>query len=243
METYEVKGKSCNVYNISEVPEYIAYLDDWRDARKDDWVKTDDNKVLQILRRYKAGNDEMVFTATGTYKVAPSTKLTSKRKKNIYSINGKNWYDTLKDRKNPTGNEIRFAKRLKFGEEPYKVYLEIYNTKSISEAKKKAAILIKTKRIQKIMDEDLKDVFKRQKVDLDYLIESAKDVVDGGKNDSDRLKALNMLWDAYGVVKQKQITEVRGVFQGFSPEELENVQRKEIEAPNDNNTSELLDDE
>lgn len=90
------------------------------------------------------------------------------------------------------------------------------------------------------MDEDLKDVFAAKGVDLDYLIGACKEVVDGGKNDSDRLKALNMLWDAFGVVKQKQVTEVRGVFQGFSPEEIEGVQRQEIKG-NNNDTTKLLD--
>tara|TARA_Y100000401_G_scaffold116900_1_gene123874 strand:- start:10118 stop:10843 length:726 start_codon:yes stop_codon:yes gene_type:complete len=240
LETYEVKGKEHKVYNVSEVPEYIQYLDDWRDARKGDWVKTDDSKVIQVLRRYKAGRDELMFTAAGTVKIAKKSTLRGIRKGNIYSLNGKNWYDTLKDRKNPTKLEIMFAKRLKYGEEPYKAYLEVYNTDNVTEAKKKAAILIKTKRIQKLMDEDLKDVFAAKGVDLDYLIGACKEVVDGGKNDSDRLKALNMLWDAFGVVKQKQVTEVRGVFQGFSPEEIEGVQRQEIKG-NNNDTTKLLD--
>ncbi len=228
MKTYEVKGKKCNVYDMSEVPLDIQYKEDWRKGNKGEWVKTDDGKVIQILRKYKAGKDEFILTATGTYKVAPGTLLDSVRRENIYSINGKSWRNTLKDRKNPTESEILFAKRVAYGEEPYIAYLEVYSTKDEKTAKKKASILIKTKRIQKIMDEDLKDVFKRQSVDLDYLIESAKLVVDSGKNDSDRLKALHMLWDAYGVVKQKQITEVRGVFQGFSPEELDVAQRIQI---------------
>jgi hypothetical protein len=228
LKSYEVKGKKCNVYNISEVPLDIQYKENWRDGNKGDWVKTDDGKVIQILRRYKAGKDELILTATGTYKVSPGTLLDSVRRDNIYSLNGKTWRNTLKDRKNPTELEILFAKRVAYGEEPYKAYLEVYNTNDEKAAKKKASLLIKTKRIQKIMDEDLKDVFKRQNVDLDYLIESAKIVVDSGKNDSDRLKALHMLWDAYGVVKQKQVTEVRGVFQGFSPEEIDVAQRKQI---------------
>lgn len=228
MKSYEVKGKQCNVYNIEEVPLSIQYKDNWRDGNKGDWVKTDDDRVVQILRRYKAGKDELILTATGTYKVAPGTLLDSVRRDNIYNLSGKSWHKALKDRKNPTQSEILFAKRVAYGEEPYKAYLEVYKTNDEKTAKKMASILIKTKRVQKIMDEDLKDVFKRQNVDLDYLIESAKLVVDSGKNDSDRLKALHMLWDAYGVVKQKQITEVRGVFQGFSPEELDVAQRTQI---------------
>ena len=79
------------------------------------------------------------------------------------------------------------------------------------------------------MNEDLKDVFANKGVDLDYLIGAAKDVVDGGKNDSDRLKDLNMLWYAFGVVKQQKVTEIAGVFQGFDLKHLESAERKQIE--------------
>lgn len=84
------------------------------------------------------------------------------------------------------------------------------------------------------MRQDLKDSFSKLNIDLDYLIESAKDVVDGGKNDSDRLKALNMLWDAFGVVEQQKVTEVKGIFQGFQPEELTGIERKELAEASEN---------
>ena len=74
------------------------------------------------------------------------------------------------------------------------------------------------------MREELQASFAKQGIDLDYLIGSAKEVVDGGKNDSDRLKALNMLWDAFGVVEKQAVTEVKGIFQGFSPEQLDSAE-------------------
>ena len=80
------------------------------------------------------------------------------------------------------------------------------------------------------MTQDLKDTFSKLGVDLDYLIESAKDVVDGAKNDSDRLKALGMLWQAFGVVEEQKVTEIKGVFQGFSPKELMTAERGQIES-------------
>ena len=147
------------------------------------------------------------------------------RKEDIHSVSGENWYTRMKNRKKPTQKEILFAAKIGLGEDPTEAYLAIFDTENRDQAKKKAGILIKTERIQKIMNEKLKDTFTKFSVDLDYLIESAKDIVDGGKNDSDRLKALSMLWDAYGVIETQKITEVRGVFQGFQPEQIEQAGR------------------
>ena len=77
------------------------------------------------------------------------------------------------------------------------------------------------------MDEKLEDVFKKRGIDLNFLIEAAQDVVSGGKNDSDRLNALKMLWDAYGVVKSQKVTHV-GLFQGHTVNQLEEAKRPEV---------------
>ena len=230
MKTYKVNKSNCYVYKVSEVPPGIEYREDWRDGLIGDWVKTDDNHVMQILRRFKTGSKEFIGTCTGTYIVSPESNLDSIRNGDIYSLSGKNWYERLTGRKEPTKNEILFAQRISLGSSPTEAYLAVYNTDNEDTAKKKSAILIKQERIQKLVRQDLKDTFSKLGVDLDYLIESAKDVVDGAKNDSDRLKALGMLWQAFGVVEEQKVTEIKGVFQGFSPKELMTAERGQIES-------------
>ena len=225
MKRHKVKNKFHKVYTKAEVPRDIDYKEDWKNADIGDWVETDDKHVMQILRK----DNFTVGTCTGTYPTTDDTKMSSVRKKDIYTVSGENWYTRLKNRKEPTKKEIIFAKRIQCGGEPSDIYAEVFNTTSKKNAKEKAALLIKSERIQKIMNEDLKDVFANKGVDLDYLIGSAKDVVDGAKNDSDRLKALNMLWDAFGVVKQQKVTEIAGVFQGFDLKHIEGAERKQIE--------------
>ena len=83
-------------------------------------------------------------------------------------------------------------------------------------------------RIDTLMREELKDTFGKHAIDLDYLIGIAKDVTDGAKNDADRLRALTMLWDAYGVIEKQKITNVTGIFQGLSQEQLDSAQRPEL---------------
>ena len=228
METYKVGNKTHKVYTMDELPIDIHYKDDWREGSKGDWVKTDDEHIMQILRKNDVGNSVTIGTCTGTYLISPNTTMDSVRKEDIHSVSGENWYTRIKNRENPTKQEVLFAAKVGLGEDPTEAYLAIYSTDDRNQAKKKSAILVKTERIKKIMREDLKDTFSNNAVDLDYLIKSAKDVVDGGKNDSDRLKALNMLWDAYGVVEKQKVTEVRGIFQGFKPEQIEQAERNLI---------------
>ena len=225
MKRHKVKNKFHNVYTTRDVPSGIEYRKDWKNADIGDWVKTDDGHVIQILRK----DSFTVGTCTGSYSYTDDSLMDTVRKKDIYSVSGENWYSRLKNRKKPTKKEIIFAKRVQRGGDPILTYVEIFNTTNKKNAKEKAALLIKSERIQKIMNEDLKDVFANKGVDLDYLIGSAKDVVDGAKNDSDRLKALNMLWDAFGVVKQQKVTEIAGVFQGFDLKHIEGAERKQIE--------------
>jgi len=229
MKTYKVNKSNCYVYKENEFPPGTDYKEDWRKGAVGDWVKTDDGYIIQILRRFKAGDRECVGTCTGTYIISPDTTMDSIRTGDIYSFSGKNWYERLTGRKEPTKNEILFAQRISLGSKPTEAYLAVYNTDNEDTAKKKSAILIKQERIQKLVRQDLKDTFSKLGVDLDYLVESAKDVVDGAKNDSDRLKALGMLWQAFGVVEEQKVTEIKGIFQGFSPEQLMDADRGQIE--------------
>tara|TARA_R110002012_G_scaffold7562_6_gene35300 strand:- start:10194 stop:10916 length:723 start_codon:yes stop_codon:yes gene_type:complete len=228
MKTYKVNKTNCHVYNADELPDDIQYNINWRKGKVGDWVQADDGKIVQILRRYNTSGMECIGTCTGTYVVSDDNEMDTVRKKDIYSVSGKNWYDRLVNRKEPTKYEVLFAQRLALGDQPTQAYLHVYKTKDEDTAKRKAAILVKQERIQKLVRQDLKDTFGKLGIDLDYLVESAKDVVDGAKNDSDRLKALNMLWDAFGVVETQKVTEVAGIFQGFSTEQIESVERKAL---------------
>lgn len=232
MMSYVVNGKDCFIYEKEEVPDSLEYKENWHEADEGDWVLTDDNYVIQILK--KKGN--LIQTCTGTY--TSRSKLDTKKKKDITSISGKSSYQKVIDRENPTQKEYFFALRASKGQKPAEAYMEVYDTKNPRTAAKKAAVLLKTKRIKKIMNEDLKDVFEKKGVSLGYLIGAAKDVVDAGKNDSDRLNALKMLWTAFGVIPESTtVTHIAGLIQGFDLEKLEAAKRpKEIVGKSDIST-------
>ena len=55
-----------------EVPNEITFKDDWRKSKIGDWVKTDDDHVVQILRKGTMLNQgryplQYVGTCLGTY--------------------------------------------------------------------------------------------------------------------------------------------------------------------------------
>ena len=78
------------------------------------------------------------------------------------------------------------------------------------------------------MNEKLETTFNTLGVDLDYLIGAAKDITDNAKNDSDRIRSLSMLWDAFGVIEKQKVTNVTGIFQGISQDQLDSAQRPEL---------------
>ena len=227
MRSYKVKGEEHFVYDLeSELPEDITVIPCWKNARDGDWVRADDNSYIQVLKRDKLGKTDVVQTCVGMYSV--SGTMDTAERKSRYNLSGKSSYDILRDRKNPTGKEKLFAKRIVLGQDAVEAYMSVYDTNSKDYAKKRSALLLKTQRMDVLMDKNKEDVMGKLKIDLYYLLERAKEEVDNGKNGSDRISALKMLWDAWGVVEKQKITEVTGIFQGFEQNKLEEVKRPEL---------------
>ena len=224
MRTYKVKGEEHLVYDLeSELPEDINPIKNWRDGIPGDWVRADDNAYIQILESKKVGKTDVIQTCIGTYSV--NGKMDTAERKNRHNLSGKSNYESLRYRKNPTDQERLFAKRIVLGQKAVEAYMEVYNTNSKEYAKKRASLLLKTQRIDVLMDKNKEDVMGKLEIDLYYLIEKAKEEVDNGKNGSDRISALKMLWDAWGVVEKQKMTEITGIFQGFEQNKLEEVKR------------------
>ena len=227
MRKYKIKNKTHIVYDLeSDVPSGTVINPDWKNSRVGDWVAADDGAYIQVLDKKKIGKTTTVVTCIGTYSVTGSMDTAERESRR--TLNGLNGDNIVKKRKNLTQREILFAKRIALGEKPIEAYLAVYDAKSRSYANRRAALLMKTKRVDKLMNQDLKDTFAKKGVDLDYLIQQAKDECDNGKNGSDRLGALKMLWEAFGVVEKRKVTEITGIFQGFDQKRLESAKRPEL---------------
>ena len=81
------------------------------------------------------------------------------------------------------------------------------------------------------IDKTALEVAKQLGIDHEYILQKLKDLADYSEDDNIQLQSVKELGKAIGTVgnaiKQKEIGVV-GMFQGFSPKELESVERKEL---------------
>ena len=231
MREYTVAKIKHIVYDdVTELPQSFNYLQYWREAKVGDWVKADDGSIVQIIRsgimkkrRGKVKDVRYLGTCTGTFSTAKSTKMHTTPFDNIYSFSGKKYQQgSLKDRKDPTTNEIMFAQYVSRGCSLEEAYLKAYKTKNRKHAYISAGILIKTERIQKLMREDLKPVLKALGIDKELVLSGIRDIATTAEKDSDRLKALIELEDILEIKETTKVQEITGaMFQGFQPSQLE----------------------
>ena len=231
MRSYTISKVDHVVYDdVTELPDGFNYSSNWREADIGDWVQADDGSIVQILRsgimrkrRGKVREVKYLGTCTGTFSTAKSTKFHTDPFDNIYSFSGKKYQQgSLKDRKDPTTNEVLFAQYVSKGVSPEEAYLKVYKTKNRKHAYISAGILVKTERIKKLMREDLKPVLKELGIDMELVLAGIRDIATTAEKDSDRLKALIELETYLEIKETTKVQEVTGaLFQGFQPAQLE----------------------
>ena len=175
-----------------------------------------------------------IGTCTGTFVVSEKTKMDTSRRVNIYSIGGHvERNQRLEDRENLSSREEIFVQYLASGIDPRLAYLKAFPTKDPHYAGIRAGQLVKTTRIKTAMKDELKPYMEALGLDEDYVLRNIKDVIDGTEKDDTKLKALFKLADIMDMEDKSrtQVTQLTGaVFQGFSDEAIESVERpKEIE--------------
>ena len=131
MRVYRVNKIEHTVFDIDEVPEDLNYLKDWRKGSIGDWVLSDDECVIQILRKgtmlKPKGKVREVFyigTCTGTFLISEKTKMDTSKRVNIYSLGGHvERTQRLEDRENLSSKEEIFVQYLASGIDPRLDYL------------------------------------------------------------------------------------------------------------------------
>ena len=223
------------------LPKNLKVLDNWRSGQIGDWVKADDECVIQILRRgqmlrSKGKNKvrEYIGTCTGTFPIGPNIKMDTSKRLNIYSFGGnKKSEDILLDRTSLSKTEQVFVLYLSLGMKPEEAYLKAYPTKNIRYAKEKSGHLVKTERVRTAMKEELKPVLEELGVDETYVLKGIKSEAETAEKSDTRLKALFKLSDIMDLEDKNQtkVTQISGaVFKGFEENVLEEIKRpKEIE--------------
>ena len=240
MRYYKVNGVEHKVYDPEDrIENGLLVITDWRDSRVGDWVKTDDDCVIQVLRRGKMvrkyGRNkirEYVGTCTGTFPVGKNVKMDTNRRANIYTFGGsKSSEDILLDRTTLTRCELVFVQFLASGMSPQESYLKAYPTKNRNYAHVKSSQLMRTERIYTAMKEELKPVCAELGIDPKSVLEDIQTASKESEKEDVRLRALFKLADILDLEDKNQtkVTQVTGaLFQGFSTEQIEQAERPEL---------------
>ena len=240
MRTYKVNKINHIVYDtISEVPPNIKINKEWRTGNIGDWVITDDDCVIQILRKgtmlRKNGEMAYIGTCTGTYTVTKDTFLDTDRKTNIYSFSGSSTPEqAVENRRKMTANEELFVLYVSQGLSPEDAYIKAFPTNNKRYARMKAVNLIKTERVKTAVKEELKPILQELDIDEKFVLENIKIVAQTSEKDDTKLKALFKLSDIMDLEDKNaaKVQQVTGIaFQGLTNDMLENAERpKEIDS-------------
>lgn len=240
MRIYKVNKIEHTVFdNKDELPQDIHYLRDWRESCVGNWVLADDGCIIQILRKGtmlkskgKVREVSYIGTCTGTFLVKENNKLDTSRRNNIYSLGGTLTSDEiLESRKKLNSKEELFVLNLAKGMDPKEAYIKAFPTNNPGYANIKAGQLIKTERIKTAMKEELKPIMEELGIDPKGVLEGIKILAQTAQKDDTKLKALFKLSDILDLEDKTRtnVQQVSGaVFQGFSKEQLEGAERKEL---------------
>jgi len=240
MRVYKVNSILHKVFDPGDPVEHLDVVTNWRVGTVGQWVKADDECIVQILRRGvmhrakgKVRKREYIGTCTGTFPVSKNAKMDTSRRINIYSFSGnKKSDDILIDRTELSNREELFVLYLASGLDAQTAYMKAFPTSNPHYASMKAGKLIKTERVRTAMKEELKPVLQELGIDEKYVIKGIKDEAETAEKSDTKLKALFKLADIMDLEDKSQtkITQLTGVqFKGFLPDDVEDAERpKEI---------------
>ncbi len=220
------RNKIFHVYSVEDAKKHnIVYSDKWRVAKKDEWVLTSDNKVLQVLNvrqeNKKDRKKPVVYIRTG-FGETPTYKSNLYARKYPDPINDAGFmYEVTRDVK-PTVLQKRFIDALRFNgeidqngmwtnESVINAYQSVYSDNNPTNSLKRANIILKKKRVQEHMSELMKDKLMSKGLNDDYVAENLKKFVEDKKiSPNVRLNALNRVSTLLGH-DEKKVEQLEGV--------------------------------
>jgi hypothetical protein len=246
-EKRTIKGIPHYVYEDLEEfkkdhPNTVVHLD-WRKAKQNEWVYSDDNRIVQLLKvshnvnhhsdgkNYKFAKG-WVRTIVGSFLNRPNVKMDTNfdnhPNRYTFSTNIKNTSNRVHKRTKATNKEKEFAINVVTGMGAVDAYKRAYSEMSNQKARKKATILLKQERIMKEIEKSVLDVAKGLGIDHEYILGKLKNLADFSEDDNIILQSTKELGKIVGTsgntVKQKEMG-LLGVFQGFSSDQLEGATR------------------
>ncbi len=242
-------------FNISN-PDVEVY-EDWRTSNEGDWVHSDDGRIIQLLRvknGIKHPNDRKnykfakgyVRTVVGTFinrdKTTMDTDFSQHKNRYTFSKTIKNPSERVYKREKTTNKEKIFATNVAVGMGPVKAYMDAFNEDKEHTAKRKAAILLKQRRVIREVEKSVMDVAKDLGIDHTYVLQSLKLLAENTDDENIALQSLKEMGKAIGTIGggiKKIETGVMGLFKGFSPDQIESADSRNLLKEKENGMSEL----
>ena len=246
MDYRKIKGIKHFVYD--DIDEWKSHhsdeslVENWRDAKQDDWVLSDDGRIVQILKRsgIKHPNDRKNYrlakgwcrTVVGTFLCNDKTKMDTdfSNHPNRYTFSKKIKHTNKRvvEREKATKKEKEFAVNMVIGKGAVKSYMDAFNEEKKTNPKKKAAVLLKQRRVMKEIEKSVMDVAKEMGVDHEYILSSMKNLIEHTDDENIALQGLKELGKAIGTLGgiKKVESGVVGLFQGFTPDQLTGAKRQ-----------------
>ena len=234
-----VKGVTHYLYeDIEEFREHYVTLPlvrDWRHSNKGDWVLTDDGQVCEVLHlgilRKSKKKTTFVRTIIGSFICSEKVKMQGPMRTNMhtFSTEGKSPSVRKKERKHVTEKEFLFSKYVAKGDDVVEAYMKAFPSKKEDYAKSQAKLLLKTDRVKKLIREEIDKYLAEAEITPLYLLEEMRHIIDkGGTSDRDKLTAITTLMKLSGMMDTEKQTESVTLFQGFTKEQLNAIQGKEV---------------
>ena len=244
-----IKGVAHYVYEDldefqKDYPNTVVHPD-WRIANEGDWVYSDDDRIVQLLKvsdsvkhhsdrkNYKFAKG-WIRTIVGSFLNRPNVKMDSDfdnhPNRYTFSTTIKNTSERVYKRKETTNKEKDFATNVVVGMGAVDAYKKAYSEMSDQKARKKATILLKQERVMKEIEKSVLDVAKGLGVDHEYVLSKLKHLADFSEDDNIILQSAKELGKIVGtsgnVIKHKEMG-LLGVFQGFSSDQIEGATREQ----------------
>lgn len=250
MDYQKIKNKKHYVYESKE--EFKSHclnktlIDDWKKGEEGDWVIADDGGIVQLLKvskRISHPNDRKnyklnkgwVRTVVGTFLNNEKSKMDTsfERHPNRYTFSTKikNTNKRVKERKTCTNKEKEFVTSVVVGKTAVKSYMEAFNEDNKINARKKAIVLLKQRRIMSEIEKGVGDIAKQLGIDHEFVLSRLKYLAERSEDENISLQSLKELGKAIGTIgaQPKTIeTGVIGMFKGFEPEHLIDAKRPEL---------------
>jgi len=239
MQTRKIKKDIHILYDtVEEFRKYLPkapLVENWYDGQEGDYVRTDDDQVVQVLRRGVLSKSEdghkprcdYVRTIIGSFRCTKDQYMGGEMRENMYAFGQagyKSIYHTIQQRKKATPREFLFGKYVAKGDDIAEAYMTAFKTKKPVYAERMGKILLNQKRIQNVIREEIDKVLNEADITPLYILGTMKNIIDDpGAKDSDKVSLLKELVAVSGMKDTDKRSESVTVFQGFTNQQLEAI--------------------